>query len=173
MNIFGYDLSLQSKYRNRWGLPNCEYKSHIELFEYFNAKKSIVNTDIVDDHTWSDLDMQDFFEKVDVCVCPIGREYLYSRLKGLESNNITLENRYEIIKFWPEQLVGRAQANLQDVEKLYPSIYNAHWVDVFPMQSNLLRAQPKQRLNLRFTREGFLGLQALWFALIGVKTERL
>lgn len=52
--------------------------------KYYNLKYINHTESTVDDRTWNDLDMDDVFLKIDQCVSPTGRQFLYAMLHTQE-----------------------------------------------------------------------------------------
>ena len=61
--------------------------------------------DLVDDRTWSDLEMERIFLRFNKCVTPLGAQYLYALLRNYQSKPAALEanvKAYETFKSNPE-----------------------------------------------------------------------
>ena len=83
--------------RNLWGKPTEKYRNFdlIELY-YVNSVAESGN-DIVDNKTWSDLDFDRIFSKMDRTLSPIGQQYLYHLLHKYEQSEAVLKKRFQSI----------------------------------------------------------------------------
>jgi DNA mismatch repair ATPase MutS len=90
--------------------PSCE-KEDLDYLTYYHVYASHEKSDevLIDDITWNDLNMDDIFQRVNVCSCSIGEEYLYHVLHELKTNLPDLEKREQLLKWikeHPEERVG-------------------------------------------------------------------
>ncbi|MCP4723915.1 MAG: hypothetical protein GY863_02705 [bacterium] len=70
----------------------------ISLLFKFRARSD--NIDIVNDKTWTDLNMDKIFSKIDRTITPPGAQYLYSVLRENEKNTGNLSRRFEVFRIF-------------------------------------------------------------------------
>ncbi len=92
-------LNRRAELRARWGLPGDGDAARAG--RYFNLTRKLADkVAVVDDKTWLDLEFPVFFKTIDVAVTPIGRQYLFHRLRTYEFDQGELHRRhraYEVL----------------------------------------------------------------------------
>jgi predicted ATPase len=85
--------------RARWGLPGDKDGSGARW--YFDlTRQHASRAAVVDDKTWSDLEFPRFFTVIDTTITPIGRQYLFERLRTYEYATEEMDRRlhaYEVL----------------------------------------------------------------------------
>jgi len=69
--------------------------------------------DVVDEKTWSDLDMNSVFRKIDVTQTSIGQQYLYRKMRVLQSPDGRLEDDYRIVSLLREDRNTREELQIR------------------------------------------------------------
>lgn len=69
--------------RSQWGRATDVYHDPNETELLFNLTERDTDTNTVDRATWNDLDMDVLFARIDANVTPVGRQYLYRKLRTL------------------------------------------------------------------------------------------
>jgi MutS domain V len=78
--------------RARWGLPGDKDGSGAGW--YFDLTRQQANrAGVVDDKTWSDLEFPRLFRVIDTTITPIGRQYLFERLRTHEYATEEMDRR--------------------------------------------------------------------------------
>ncbi len=83
-----------SKIRASWGKEVLR-KRDFNLISRFHHLSNEDKMEIVDDTTWSDLDLDDFFAKIDRFITPVGSQYLYYQLHRYEEDAKILNLKYD------------------------------------------------------------------------------
>ena len=83
------------KQRAEWGTRIDKYRDMSDAAQLFDLKKASANVDVVEDDTWSDLDMDQVFQRIDACITPLGRQYLYNKLRTLGADPQQLKIDYQ------------------------------------------------------------------------------
>jgi hypothetical protein len=86
-------------------------------FQYRRAEE----TETVDDKTWSDLEMEEMFARIDRTTSPIGRQYLYASLKTYCKTDRDLEQRSKLYTLF------RTDSNFR--ERIQRTLYPLHHED--------------------------------------------
>lgn len=99
LDWFGRTAKKLKKLRDRWGKPaarqlDLEFaRTYFELSEENYFKDSY----LLDDDTWSDLDLDEVFKLVDRTISPIGSQCLYNLLRKPLLKNELLDERERLI----------------------------------------------------------------------------
>lgn len=96
--MFSKKKKLLNKIRSEWGME-INRKRDFNLISLFFRLNDNTDYELVDDTTWSDLNMDDFFSKIDRTNTPIGSQYLYQRMRTYEPDIGTLNKQYELYRF--------------------------------------------------------------------------
>ncbi len=95
--MFAKKKKLLNKIRLDWG-NEIKKKRDLNLISLFFRLNDNSDYEFVDDTTWSDLNMDDCFAKIDRTITPIGSQYLYYKLRTYEQNENILNKQYEIYR---------------------------------------------------------------------------
>lgn len=79
--------------RASWGKELIRKRDFASISRYYHLSNRD-QADIVDDVTWSDLDLDDFFAKIDRCITPVGSQYLFYQLHRYEKDIDILDLKY-------------------------------------------------------------------------------
>ncbi len=83
---------LLKEFRNNWGKEYEKKRNFSLISRYFKAVCNNGRYDYVDDDTWSDLNMDKVFEKLDRCSKLIGSQVLYKILRTYKREKESLNN---------------------------------------------------------------------------------
>src|SRR3989339_763150 len=83
--------------RNIWGKQIDKHRNLGLISSYHSLLESSNNISTVDEKTWSDLDFDSIFAKMDRNVSGIGQQYLYHQLHKYESDENTLKKSFGLI----------------------------------------------------------------------------
>lgn len=78
-----------------------------------SVTKDFAEADVIDDRTWSDLEMEKVYSRLNKCVTPLGAQHLYALLKNYEVKQATLEENaksYQTFKSNPDIQAGLRSA---------------------------------------------------------------
>jgi len=88
------ELKIKSKIEKIWS-GELKRETELELIKRYHIKKSRdPSNHYVDDTTWSDLNMDEIFNRTDRCSSSIGSQYLYHLLHKYEFDQTKLPARY-------------------------------------------------------------------------------
>ncbi len=85
--------------RDRWGKQVDKYRNYDFISSYYNLLREKSDEEFVDDKTWSDLDFDSLFAKMDRNISGIGQQYLYYLLHKYESDESVLKNRFALVSY--------------------------------------------------------------------------
>jgi predicted ATPase len=110
-------LKLRAALRAQWGRPGDS--NAFRASWYFDLiRKQLSRAAVVDDKTWSDLELASFFTALDTTITPIGRQYLFAQLRTYEYDKNIMDRRYHeygILKA-NRELRERIQLTLKPLE---------------------------------------------------------
>ncbi|OFI48189.1 hypothetical protein BG261_07865 [Floricoccus tropicus] len=93
------DYRTRKRLRYEWNHNTRRRKardSDSSLYESFQVNKESKSYNyLVDDQTWSDLDLQDLFRKIDISTSSLGAEFLFSKMRLI---NKKFDNKFEDMK---------------------------------------------------------------------------
>ena len=100
--------------RNIWGKQIDKHRNLGLISSYHSLLESSNNISTVDEKTWSDLDFDSIFAKMDRNVSGIGQQYLYHQLHKYESDENTLKKSFGLIAYLKgdRELREKIQLNL-------------------------------------------------------------
>ncbi|MCL4549371.1 MAG: hypothetical protein M1495_12470 [Bacteroidetes bacterium] len=113
----------QKKLSAQWGAPSenrLDMESSRFLFD-LEEKKELERCYLIDDNTWTDLDMDEFFKTIDRTVTPIGAQCLYNILRKPLLSQSDLVEREKLISAFSNDSVLREkiQMTLSALSKPY------------------------------------------------------
>jgi len=87
--------------RSNWAKPIDKFRNFdlISLF-HKNISTKLDESELVDNKTWSDLNLDDIFSILDRNTSPIGQQYLYHLLHKYEKNSDKLTKRFKLIEYF-------------------------------------------------------------------------
>lgn len=92
--------------------------------DYWDRKLKYEKIDVaIDELTWSDLDMDDVFKRLDTCLTSVGDEVLYATLHEPKWKEDTFKDREKLINFFTENSKERLEIQML-LSKLGKSSYN-------------------------------------------------
>ena len=92
--------------------------------DYWDRKLKYEKIDVaIDELTWSDLDMDDVFKRLDTCLTSVGDEVLYATLHEPKWKEDTFKDREKLINFFTENPKERLEIQML-LSKLGKSSYN-------------------------------------------------
>lgn len=83
--------------RDIWGKSIDKFRNFDLIGSYHSLLKSKSNEEYVDDKTWSDLELDSLFTKIDRNISCIGQQYLYHQLHKYEPDENLLKKRFDLI----------------------------------------------------------------------------
>lgn len=83
--------------RKNWGKPVDKHRNMDLISNYHKSLPVLESDSIVDDKTWSDLNFDSIFAKMDRNTSGIGQQYLYRLLRKYEFDENILKQRFEFI----------------------------------------------------------------------------
>lgn len=95
--------------RESWGKETIKKRDYSLISQYYKLKIKIEQNEFIDDKTWSDLDMDNIFEKTDRNISPIGRQYLYKMMRTYEKDQAILNERFKLYDLFKENPVLREE----------------------------------------------------------------
>ncbi len=116
--------------RNNWTKPIIKFRNFDFISYLHQIKKQQNNTELVDDKTWKDLNLDDVFTIIDRNSSPIGQQYLYHLLHKYENDSVLLNERIKLAVYFKKNAKIRESIQLElnklDKNKTYfiaPLIY--------------------------------------------------
>jgi DNA mismatch repair ATPase MutS len=107
--VFGFRGRGKSQPDGReWELSDSEKMAY-----YQQCAKECAEMDLMDERTWSDLEMEKVYLRLNQCVSPLGAQYLYAFLRKYESEPKKLEqnvNAYQTFKSSPAMQMALREA---------------------------------------------------------------
>ena len=73
----------RARLREAWENPSHWERDFSSICMLFELTQSDQNITTVDDKTWSDLDMNSLFRKIDTTITSVGQQYLFRKLRIL------------------------------------------------------------------------------------------
>ncbi len=100
--------------RESWGKQVDKYRNYDFISSYYNLLKKNSIEEFVDDKTWSDLDFDSLFAKMDRNISGIGQQRLYYLLHKYERDESVLKNRFNLVSYFKKnkELRESIQLNL-------------------------------------------------------------
>lgn len=81
--------------RERWGVPQPErYRDFAAIAAYHRLTSDTSAS--LSDKTWHDLDMDALYSRIENSVTPIGRQYLYRRLRTTATDQASLDSQSQV-----------------------------------------------------------------------------
>jgi len=100
------------KLREEWQNPNRWDRDFASIRCLFESTCSDRKPEVVDDKTWNDLDMNSVFRKIDTTQTGIGQQYLYRKMRLLQSPNGSLEDDYRVAAILSDDQVTREELQI-------------------------------------------------------------
>ncbi|HKI78812.1 MAG TPA: hypothetical protein VKA26_09745 [Ignavibacteriaceae bacterium] len=97
--------------REAWGKPVERFRNLDLIVHYHNVVLKTDDEEIIEDKTWTDLNLDQLFNYLDRTNSSIGQQYLFHLLKKYEHNTDTLNKRYELFQFFLKN--GEVRENIQ------------------------------------------------------------
>jgi len=100
--------------RKNWAKPIDKFRN-FDLISMFHKTISAEpnENEIVDDKTWSDLNLDDVFSIIDRNSSPIGQQYLYHLLHKYENDSNKLTERFKLIEYFKNNSELRESLQLE------------------------------------------------------------
>nr|WP_320024234.1 hypothetical protein [uncultured Acetobacterium sp.] len=111
---------------NEFGTAPTSFNPDIwgSVSDYWDRKLKYEKIDVtIDDLTWSDLDMDEVFKRLDTCLTSVGDEFLYATLHEPRWKDELLKEREQWIAFFSENPKERLEIQMI-LSKLGKSSYN-------------------------------------------------
>ncbi len=97
--------------RGNWGKEIIRERDFDTISLLYRLDKNLLQHELVDDKTWSDLNFNDLFCKIDRCISPIGSQYLFELLHFYENNRV-LKMRNTQYKLFAKEPLLREECQL-------------------------------------------------------------
>ena len=116
--MFGKKKRILKNLREQWG-QSIERKRDFKLISAYHKYMHESDKSLVDEATWSDLNMDDLFTLMDRTISPVGSQYLYYFLHKYETNPEILKKRYHTYQFYNKNQNFResVQLTLNNLER--------------------------------------------------------
>lgn len=114
--------------------PDCEFNS-IENYHLLKIKNNDEND--IDNITWNDLDMNNVYERINVCLTSVGEEYLYSVMHEPKFTEDALVEREKLITYLKDHPAERLKIQMI-LAKLGKVNYNGLCTLMFNPDSKLI-----------------------------------
>ncbi|WP_303872048.1 DNA mismatch repair protein MutS [Acetobacterium wieringae] len=109
------------------------------MSDYWDRKLKYETIEVaIDELTWSDLDMDDVFKRIDTCLTSVGDEVLYATLHEPRWDEKPLRNRDQLIAFFEENAKERLEIQMI-LSKLGKTSYNDVSSLIFESQTKALK----------------------------------
>jgi hypothetical protein len=134
-------LLFRQRLLNEFGKAPTGFNPDIwgSVSDYWDRKLKYEKIDgAIDELTWSDLDMDDVFKRLDTCLTSVGDEYLYAILHQPRWSDEPLKEREKRIAFFTEHPQERLEIQLI-LSKLGKSSYNDVSALIFESQLKALK----------------------------------
>ena len=120
-----YNKKLKLSFNNLFGKPPKMLDYDLESIESYHKYKKLHTTQgcCIDDITWDDIDMNQVFKRINVCLTSVGEEYLYEVLHEPQFNEDKLLKREKLISYLKENPEDRLALQVY-LSKLGKSDYN-------------------------------------------------
>ncbi len=86
--------------RENWGKEVIKERKFDLISIYHKLKKEKTDHEYVDNSTWTDLNMDSIFSKMDRNISPIGSQYLYHILHVYEENLAALDHSFQLYNYF-------------------------------------------------------------------------
>ncbi len=98
--MFSKKKKILQNLEQQWGKPVSRTRNMDFISIYYDNMRPQNENDFVDEKTWTDLEFDSVFTKMDRCVSSSGQQYLYYLLRKYESNETVLKDRSGLIHYF-------------------------------------------------------------------------
>jgi len=119
-------IKFRQRLVNEFGKAPTSFNPDIwgSVSDYWDRKLKYEKIDVaIDELTWSDLDMDDVFKRLDTCLTSVGDEVLYATLHEPKWKEDIFKDREKLISFFIENPKERLEIQMI-LSKLGKSSYN-------------------------------------------------
>lgn len=134
-------VNFRQRLINEFGTAPTGFNPDIwgSVSDYWDRKLKYEKIDVaIDELTWSDLDMDDVFKRLDSCLTSVGDEVLYATLHQPKWNDELFKEREKYIAFFSENPIERLEIQMI-LSKLGKSSYNDVSSLIFESQLKALK----------------------------------
>ena len=119
---------------NNWGKPVNRFRDFELINTFHEFEKNNSENEFVDDKTWTDLEFDRIFEKLDRNTSPVGQQYLYNLLHKYETDDTLHKRRKDQSRYFIENESDRLdiQLILSDLDK-----FSSHFIPSILYDENL------------------------------------
>jgi DNA mismatch repair ATPase MutS len=111
--MFNYFRNKQRRIlRDRWLNPEKWDGDILSIRILFELTLPSSNYAIVDEKTWADLDMDAVFQGIDTSITSVGQQYLYRKLRLLETSSSKLEEDFKVTTLFQQHRDTREELQL-------------------------------------------------------------
>ncbi|MBC3887506.1 hypothetical protein GH810_04205 [Acetobacterium paludosum] len=134
-------IIFRQRLMNEFGKAPTSFNPDIwgSVSDYWDRKLKYEKIDVaIDELTWSDLDMDDVFKRLDTCLTSVGDEVLYATLHEPKWRDEPLKEREKLINFFAENPKERLEIQMI-LSKLGKASYNDVSSLIFESQIKALK----------------------------------
>ena len=106
-----YEKKLKAHILSAFGNAPSERDLNMDSIKQY-ARRTTHHDLRIDSITWNDLDMDNVYKRINVCLSSVGQEYLYNCLHELHFDDKELLEREKLIKFFEDNPKERFQAQM-------------------------------------------------------------
>jgi MutS domain V len=111
--MFNRKKKILKELRENWGKQVKKYRNFDLILIYHDLKFNPDHDEIVDEKTWSDLNLETLFMNLDRTTSNIGQQFLYHSIKKYEKNKDILNERYNLFHLFRENAEIREKIQLK------------------------------------------------------------
>lgn len=135
--IYFFQKKQRKKLREEWENPSRWDRDFTSISSLFESTFPDPKSEIIDEKTWDDLDMNSVFRKIDTTHTSVGQQYLYRKMRLLLVPGGKLEDDYRVASLLHEDREVREELQLclKGVKEGDASIVTRMLFDNFPVVS--------------------------------------
>lgn len=153
---------MRTKIRKQWGKYSdreYEYKELKKIQYYYIKESGKLNdkSNVIDDITWNDLDMDKIFAAMNTTWSSAGEEYLYKMLRVMEKNDEELKERHRVSEFFKNN-----EAVRNKIQEIFYSMGRTKLVSLMELLDRLNELKEKSNVK-HYILDGLLLLSIIIF----------
>ena len=98
--MFNKKKKILKEIRQNWGKQIEKYRNFDLISSYHDLKSQLEQNEVIDEKTWSDLNLDNLFVNLDRTTSNVGQQYLYHLIKKYERDKKILNERYNLFHFF-------------------------------------------------------------------------
>jgi DNA mismatch repair ATPase MutS len=111
--MFNRKKNILKEIRQNWGKQIKRYRNFDLISSYHDLKSKFDKDEVIDDKTWSDLNLDSLFVNLDRTTSNIGQQFLYHLIRKYEKNKNALDDRYNLFSFFKDNAKIRETIQLK------------------------------------------------------------